>query len=45
MLAGPLTHPPALRLCSGADVWLQHAGGRWDADEAYEGQIGFEVRC
>ncbi|PSC69593.1 Sucrose-phosphate synthase [Micractinium conductrix] len=27
---------------SGADVWHQYADGRWDADEAYEGQIGFE---
>jgi sucrose-phosphate synthase len=27
---------------SGADMWLQWPGGRWDADEAYEGQIGFE---
>jgi hypothetical protein len=34
---------PPPRLHSGADVWHQsQAGGRWDADEAYEGQIGYE---
>ena len=27
---------------SGADVWVQYPGGRWDADEGYEGAIGFE---
>ncbi|KAL4458202.1 hypothetical protein ABPG75_013067 [Micractinium tetrahymenae] len=27
---------------SGADVWHQHGDGRWDADEQYEGQIGYE---
>ena len=26
----------------GADAWLQWRDGRWDADEGYEGTIGFE---
>lgn len=26
---------------SGADVWLQQEGSRWDADETYESLIGF----
>ncbi|KAI3435641.1 hypothetical protein D9Q98_001699 [Chlorella vulgaris] len=32
-----------LMVCnSGADLWLQVSGGRWEADELYEGQIAFE---
>ena len=43
----PFLHPHPCRtrpqpLCSGADVWHRWPGGRWDADEQYEGQIGFE---
>lgn len=26
---------------AGADVWLQHEGSRWDADETYESLVGF----
>lgn len=38
----PRLPAPSLPPRSGADVWLQAEGGRWHADEGYEGQIGFE---
>jgi hypothetical protein len=38
----PFLHTCPQPYCSGADVWHQWPGGRWDADEQYEGQIGFE---
>ena len=41
--AGISRHEFDFMVCnSGADVWHQWSGERWDADEQYEGQIGYE---